>query len=96
MYMNIYLLIGMYLDTKIHSYEITFRILFSLFRHSRNSYCRSKMNEENNELDVFEDAAEFHINDDELDKLVQLPTQEIEATQENDKNTDASICEESR
>ena len=54
------------------------------------------MNEENNELDVFEDAAEFHINDDELDKLVQLPTQEIEATQENDKNTDASICEESR
>ena len=34
MYMNIYLLIGMYLDTKIQSYEITSRRLFSLFRIS--------------------------------------------------------------
>lgn len=54
------------------------------------------MNEETNDLEVFQDAAEFDINDDELDKLVQLPTQEIEATQENDENKDASICEESR
>lgn len=47
-------------------------------------------------MEVFQDAVEFEVDDAEIERLVQLPTQEIEVTQEGGTDQGVSMNEESR